>query len=447
MSKEEVLLFLSIDFGTSSIKISIVDEHLNQLQSAKEDYPYILLPGEKVEIDPQELFRSLFRAARRLDSNLLSQVGLLCYCTFSPSPVLMTEDGTLAYPNIITHMDRRSRPQTETVLSKVGREEFLHTTGFYPFAGGAGVMTLLWFMENEPDALNHVACFGHLPTFIHHKLTGEWMADIVNASMIGLYDTVGQSGWSDALLEKLNISRAWLPDIHLPGTVLGTLLPDMAHALNVRAGIPVTIGTNDMASAQAGAGNFEPGCIMDTAGSSDMVSILTDKPVVHPKYYLRNSAIPGLWQIYATTAGGFALDWFYEQFCRDMDPDTFYGDYLARVIFEWPEEKEIRFDPYLTGDRQSLEKRAGAWHGLTLSATRDEMLAAMLRSMNRVLYDTIELAGGIQTLKPVIKLAGGMSDEKFIALKMREIPGFRFEVVDNCSILGNVALALRYLAA
>lgn len=439
------MLFLSVDFGTSSIKISIVDENLKQLQTAKEDYPYILLPGEKVEIDPDELFASLYRAADKLDAGLMNQIDMLCYCTFSPSPVLMREDGTLAYPNIVTHMDRRSRAQTDTILAKVGKDEFLNITGFYPFAGGAGVMTLLWFMENEPDVLRDVACFGHLPTYIHHRLTGLWMTDLVNASMMGLYDTVTQSGWSEELLKKLNIPASWLADIRQPGAAFGTLQKDMAEALGVREGIPVAIGTNDMASAQAGAGNFEPGCIMDTAGSSDMVSILTDQPVVHPRYYLRNSAIPGLWQIYATTAGGFALDWFYGQFCREMEADTFYGAYMEEVIDGWVEEKEVSFDPYLTGDRQSLEKRAGAWRGLTLSASREEMLAAMLRSMNRVLYETIEEARKLQPLKPVIQIAGGMSDEKFIRLKTREIPGFRFEVVDNCSILGNVALALRFI--
>jgi xylulokinase len=110
--------------------------------------------------------------AGKLDAGLMSQIDMLCYCTFSPSPVLMREDGTLAYPNIVTHMDRRSRAQTDTILAKVGKDEFLNITGFYPFAGGAGVMTLLWFMENEPAVLRDVACFGHLPTYIHHKLTG-----------------------------------------------------------------------------------------------------------------------------------------------------------------------------------------------------------------------------------------------------------------------------------
>jgi sugar (pentulose or hexulose) kinase len=439
------VLFLSIDFGTSSVKVSILDEGRNLLQTSKEDYPYILLPGEKVEIAPEALFEALRQAASRLDPRLAASVEMLCYCTFSPSPVLMRGDGSLCYPNIITHLDRRSRAQSGTILEKVGRERFLQITGFYPFAGGAGVMTLLWFMENEPDALADLHCFGHLPTYIHHRLTGEWMTDRVNASMTGLYDTVTQSGWSQELLDKLSIPSRWLAPIRQPGTVLGALLPRAASLLGLRPRIPVTAGTNDMAAAQAGAGNFTAGCIMDTAGSSDMVSILTDKPVVHPRYYLRNSALPGIWQIYATTAGGFALDWFREQFCREMSREHFYGDYLARVIDRWPREGEVIFDPYLTGDRQSMEKRTGAWHGLTLSATREEMLAAMLRSMNRVLYETIQEASKIQPLKDVIQLAGGMSDEKFIQLKMREIPGYRFEVVDNCSTLGNVALAQHFM--
>ena len=171
-----------------------------------------------------------------------------------------------------------------------------------------------------------------------------------------------------------------------------------------------------------------------------MVSILIDKPVTNPGYYLRNSALPGIWQIYATTAGGFGIDWFYEQFCREMDRTAFNEEYLPRCIDEFAEGGEVTFDPYLTGDRQSLEKRTGAWRGLTLAATRDEMLAAMLKSMNRVLYDVVKLAAEVVDMDKVIKLTGGLSGPAFIKLKEQEFPGFSFEVVDNCSVLGNVEL-------
>jgi sugar (pentulose or hexulose) kinase len=439
------MLFLSIDFGTSSVKISIVDDRLRELETAKADYPYILLPSSKVEIDPAKLMGGLYSAASQLDDELRTKVELLCYDTFSPSPVFIGESGELAYPNIVTHMDRRSRDQSRYIDEEFGRDKYLHIAGIYPFTGGAGIMTVLWMKQNQPDFLDRTYRIGHLTTYVHKQLTGEWMVDLVNASMLGLYETVTQAGWSHTLLDAFDLDEKWFGEIYNPGTVLGRLLPDVASRLGVKSGVPVAVGTNDMAAAQVGAGNTEPGCIMNTAGSSDMVSILTDRPVVNPHYYLRNSALPGMWQIYATTAGGFALDWFHEQLARDLTKEEFYDEFVPKALSGFEEDGEVTFDPYLTGDRQSMEKRTGAWNGLTLAATREEMLAAMLKSMNRVLKVTIDEAAEVVELKPVIKLAGGMSTDAFIKLKEREIPGFRFEVVENCSIIGTVALAQSYL--
>lgn len=437
------MYYLSIDFGTSTVKMEVLDDNLTVLASQKQEYPYMLLPGEKVEIDPDVLFQATEQAASRLPAGLRSQVGVLCYDTFSPSPVFIAEDGTLAYPNIITHMDRRSRDITGYIDDVVGKDRYLSIAGIYPFAGGAGIMTILWMQRNEPEVLERTYRIGHLPTYVHHRLTGEWMVDLVNASMLGLYQTTSQSTWSAELLDAFGLKHEWFGDIRNPGEFLGTLLPQVAARFGVPAGIPVAVGTNDMASAQMGAHNDRAGRIMNTAGSSDMVSILIDKPVTNPGYYLRNSALPGIWQIYATTAGGFGIDWFFEQFCRELDRTTFNNEYLPSCIERFSADGEVSFDPYLTGDRQSLEKRTGAWHGLTLAATRDEMLATMLKSMNRVLYDVVKLAGDVVDLDRVIKLTGGLSGPAFIKLKEQEFPGFTFEVVDNCSVLGNVEL-VRY---
>ena len=439
------MLFLSVDFGTSSVKASVVDDKLNELCTGMAGYPYILLPGSKVEMGPEELMGALSKAAAQLDLELLEKVELLCYDTFSPSPVFVKESGELAYPNIVTHMDRRSHEQCRYIDERFGRDRYLHIAGMYPFAGGAGIMTVLWMKQNQPEVLKRTFRIGHLTTYLHHLLTGEWMVDLVNASMLGLYETVTQGGWSRVLLEAFSLDEGWFDRICNPGVVLGKLLPGAAARLGIKSGVPVAVGTNDMAAAQVGAGNVEPGCIMDTAGSSDMVSVLTDRPVVNPRYYLRNSALPGLWQIYATTAGGFALDWFHEQLARELTRQEFYEYLVPRAIAEFEEDGELTFDPYLTGDRQSMGKRTGAWHGLTLATTREEMLAAMLKSTNRVLNTTIREAAQVVGLKPVIKLTGGLSTKAFVELKQREMPGFRFEVVENCSIIGNVALARRYL--
>lgn len=432
--------YLSIDFGTSTVKMEILDDQLRVLATASQEYPYLLLPGEKVEIDPEVLFAAAAQAALSLPAELRAQVGVLCYDTFSPSPVFLTEAGTLAYPNIITHLDRRSRAQCDYIDRVVGKDNYLQIAGIYPFAGGAGIMTVLWMQANQPEVLERTHRIGHLPTYVHHRLTGEWVVDLVNASMLGLYETTTQGGWSAELLDAFGLAPQWFGEIGNPGEFLGKLDAVAAASFGIPAGIPVAIGTNDMAAAQMGAHNDRAGRIMNTAGSSDMVSILTDRPVTNPGYYLRNSALPGLWQIYATTAGGFGIDWFYEQFCRELSRDEFNNCYLPSCIERFADDGEVTFDPYLTGDRQSLAKRTGAWHGLTLAATRDEMLAAMLKSMNRVLYDVTQLAGAVVELDHVIKLTGGLSTPAFIKLKELQFPGFSFDVVDNCSVLGNVEL-------
>ena len=437
------MLFLSVDFGTSAVKLSVVDETGKTLGWAKETYPYLLLPGEKVEMEPDKLWAGLFAAAQKLDPALREKVELFCYDTYSPSPVVLDREGDLLYPNIITHMDRRSRAQTQYIERTIGKDRYMNISGIYPFPGGCSAMTYIWLLQNEPQVFENAYRIGHLPTYIHKKLTGQWMVDLVNASMIGLYETTTQRGWSEDLIREFGLSPHLFGEIFNPGVRLGSLLPEMAEKLGVKAGIPVCVGTNDVAAAQMGAGNEKPGEMMNATGSSEMVSILTDKPIVNPEYYLRNSALPGIWQIYATTAGGFAIDWFFEQLCREMTQKEFYA-YVDRVIEECLDDESVTFDPYLTGDRQSLEKRTGAWHGLTLEATRDKMLASMLRAMQGVLKKAIDQAAAVQKLSPVIKISGGMSTESYLKLKRREIPGFEFEVVDDCPILGNVALAKKY---
>lgn len=434
------MLYLSIDFGTSAVKLSILDEEKHVKCWAKEEYPYIMLPGEKVELSPKALFRALDRAARLLPPQMLSKVEALCYDTFSPSLVFMDAEGNLVYPNIITHLDRRSRLQSDYIGQTIGNDAYMKISGIYPFAGGCSAMTLVWFQMNEPEVLRSTCRIGHLTTYLHKIFTGLWATDLVNASMIGLYETTTQKGWSKELISTLKMEPSWFPEIFSPGVFYGTLREEIAKKLGIPAGIPVAVGTNDVAAAQMGASNTLSGQIINTAGSSEMISILTNCPAVNSHYYLRNAAIPGLWQIYAITAGGFAIDWFYHQFCREMSRQEFYDNYIVHAIETCGCKTAVTFDPYLTGDRQSLEKKTGAWHGLTLSVTREEMLAAMLKSIQGVLYSTIKAAEKVIPLDSTIKISGGMVTPSYLKLKLREIPEYHFEKVDDCPILGNVEL-------
>lgn len=316
------------------------------------------MPEEKNELRLDDFLGAFAQSAAGLPWDLRRQVEMVCYDTFSPSLVFLDRSGSMLYPNIITHLDRRSRKQTETISREFGNDAYRNISGINPFPGGCSAMTLLWFQENRPDVLRRSHAIGHLTTLVHWLLTGNLMVDFVNASMMGVYETTTQGGWSKELLDAFGLCDAAFPEILAPGTVGGALTKEAASQLGLRAGIPVCVGTNDVAAAQMGAGNQRSGGMMNTTGSSEIISILTDQPLTDPGYYLRNAALPGLWQIFAITCGGFGVDWFWSQFCREMSREEFYR-FEAEQIEQYQKDgpAEVWFEPYLAGDRQSLKKR------------------------------------------------------------------------------------------
>jgi sugar (pentulose or hexulose) kinase len=433
-----------MDFGTSSIKISIVDENCNILKSAKASYEIRIYNGDWVELDGPVVLNAMVEGLRQLGDNL-KNIDLICFDNFSPSMTLMDENGEAIYP-IFTHLDRRSKKQTQDILSKFGKERFQTITGIQPFTGGASVTSVLWVKENLPGVFKKIFRLGHLNTFICKKLTGVWYSDPVNASMTGMYETINRTGWSEEICGAFGIPKSLLPCVINPGTIAGSLTKKAAELCGLKEGIPVAMGSNDAACAQVGAGNTTAGKILNISGSSEMVSILIDKPRIDDSYYLRCAATPGLWQIYATTAGGFAIDWFRREFYRDMDEREFFKNEFPRVVENFLDTTAAKFLPYLAGDRQSLTPKKGAFAELTLETKREDLLAAMLIGMHEPIKNVIALCETFMTMDKTIKLTGGMIDAAFLRVKQKLFHDYRFEIIPDCSITGSVRLGMEGLS-
>lgn len=434
---------LSVDFGTSSVKLSVVDDQLNILDSAKVSYQIRVTNGDWIELDGDVVFDAMLEGIRKL-SKYADSIELIGFDTFSPSMTFMALDGNALHP-ILTHLDRRSKEQTQEILRVMGKEKFQSITGIQPFTGGASITSALWMKEKRPDVFVPACKIGHLNTYIYKRLTGVFATDPTNASMTGMYNTVTGAGWSEEICNTFGIPMKKLPPIYEAGSVLGGLKPEVANKCGLRAWIPVALGGNDAATAQVGAGNTSSGEILNISGSSEMVSILSDTPMVNDKYYLRCSATPGLWQIFAITASGFAIDWFREEFYKDMDARTFFDKEMPDVIANNLNTTEVGFLPYIAGDRQSLEPKRGAFTGLTLQATRKDFLAAIFLGIHEPIKQTIALADEFLKLNKTIKLTGGMVDDAFLSIKHKLFPGYDFKVKPDCPVLGNVILALKGL--
>lgn len=439
------MYILSVDFGTSSVKVAILDEQNKIVDSASAEYNYTVTNKDWVVIETEALYLGFIEAIQDL-KEYLPKVKIIAYDTFSPSMTFMDENGDALYPTI-THLDRRAKKQSKDICEVMGEHHFQSITGILPFIGGASITTVMWIKENLPEIFSKTYKFAHLSTYFYKKLTGIWATDPVNASMTGMYETVLDRNWSKEICDQFEIPMDKLPDIHPAGSVLGFLLPDQAKILGLSANIPVVLGTNDAAAAQIGAGNTSPGDILNTSGSSEMVSILTNIPIVNEKYYLRKAATPGLWQIYATTLGGFGLEWFRKEICDDMEKDEYYSKYVPEVIGKKENEIRSSFLPYMAGDRQSLETKQGSFNGLTLATRREDMLLAMLYSTNDVMAVTLNLARKILPLSDSVKITGGLTSiNGYKELKEEIFNVKKIDVVKDCPILGNGIFAMNYLS-
>ena len=288
--------------------------------------------------------------------------------------------------------------------------------------------------------------FGHLNTWVYKKLTGVWATEQTNASMTGMYETITEKGWSEDIVTAFGIPKEKLPDIHATGDVLGTLLPKVAKALGLKAGIPVVLGGNDAATAHLGAGNFRAGDILNTVGSSEIITILSDKPVINDKYYLRKAVNRGMWQMFAITLGGFAIDWFKNSMYEDISNEQFFEVVVPRVMAKGRGNSTVKFFPHLAGDRQSLLKKKGSFTGMTLDTTKDDLLMALFYGINEPIRQTIELASKFMTINNPIKVTGGLNRiNGYMELKKEIFGDFHFQAVDDCPILGNGVMALEAL--
>ncbi|HML69049.1 MAG TPA: FGGY family carbohydrate kinase [Clostridia bacterium] len=431
---------LSLDFGTSSLKLAVLDEQMKMHASASRPYQYRVYDADKVEMDPDLLLGALKSGMRALDQ-YAGEIELVAFCTFSPSGVYLDRSNQLLYP-VITHLDRRAKQQSRQIIDVFGAQEFQTITGILPFVGGASVTTLKWMLENKKDVMRNVKTYAHLPTWLYARMTGVLATDPVNASMTGLYETVTSAGWSEEILTALEIDASLLPEIHPAGSILGTLGEEMAALCGLRCGIPVALGTNDIASALVGADCIKSGMALNVCGSSEMISVLTHIPAVHPRYYLRKSAIEGLWQCYSTMVGGFGLDWFFRQLCREMDEETFFQSYLPSCMRRCDCESTVFCEPYLAGDRQSLNLKRGAFCGLTLESTREEMLISLLKGMNLHMLDTLEAIPQGVPIYNEISITGGMVRPEIIDMKQTMFGGKRFLPKENCTLIGNARLAI-----
>lgn len=438
------MYILSVDFGTSSTKMAILDENYRIISDTKVEYQYEVIDEFKVQIDAEIIFSAFLKGIKQL-GDYVKDIDVVIPCALSPSVIAMDREGNPLYP-IILQIDKRSYTQSKYIIKTITKEDFINITGNLPFAGGISCTSILWIKDNLPEVYKNTYKFGHFNTFFHRRLVGKWVIDPSHASFTGLYETVKDGGWSNLICKSLGIDMDKLPDVVPSMSITGYISKKAAEITGLKEGIPVIMGANDTTSAVYGAGAVNKGDILNISGSSEILALITDKPVANEKYCLRTSMESGKWIYQKVAIGGFALEWFRNEFYREMDRDAFYNEYLQNLLQKSTATSSVRFIPYLAGDRHSLIKKRGAFSGLVLDTTREDMLISLLLGIHDPMLDMLDICKKQMKLNPNILWSGGMVSDAYLQFKKRIFKGFELIIKRECSTLGNAKVAINVLS-
>jgi xylulokinase len=432
-----------IDVGTSSLKSAVVDRDYNAKATISRPYPCKVVRDMGVEIDPELIWQALVDCATEFAA-FNTHIGLIALCTFCPALTPMNQHGT-PLRNSIIHLDRRSYKQARNALQLFGRDNFLRIAGNLPYPGGISLTSLLWIKENEPDIFAAAAQFGHMNTFLLKRLIDKWLIDPTNASMTGLYETVSQGGWNSEIAEAFGIDGCKLPEVVWCDELVGGLCRSAASQLGMRSGTPLIMGGGDTACATYGAGGLDEGEILNISGSNEILTVTMKRPFADPRYNLRTHVIQNRWIAFVITVSGIALEWFRSQFCQDMSESAFYQDFLPAALAD-RSALDARYAPYLSGDRYSMVQRRGAFTGLTLKTTRQELLRSMVDGNTHQMYALLAKLKNKITLQNKISLTGGGASNAITEYKTRTwFQGYQLAQKNDCTLKGLFKLASKFI--
>ncbi len=269
--------YLAFDFGAESGRAVLA--HLQSgILTTEEVHRF---PNEPVEYggslhwDVARLWFEVRKALARLGEVELAGIGVDAW---GVDYALLGERGQLL-ENPYHYRDRRTDGIMEEVLTKVAREEIYQATGIQ-FMPINTLYQLFAARRRTPKMVEAAKYLLTIPDLFNYWLTGNAVCEFTNATTTQMVDPVKRT-WATGLMQRLELPTHLPAPIAEPGSILGTLLPDIAGHTSL-AGAPVIApACHDTGSAVA-AISARDGTAFLSSGTWSLLGTELDSPVITP---------------------------------------------------------------------------------------------------------------------------------------------------------------------
>lgn len=435
--------YLSIDIGTGSVRAGLVDKSGRVRRIAAREHEQIVPRFGWSEQRPNDWWDGVIDVVRDVvawSDDEGGSIEAVCACGQMHGTVLIDDDGESILDAVPLWNDKRTLDYVAQFEGRHSVEEYLELTA-NPASPAWPGFKLQWIRDHHPDAYERATSVLMPKDFTNFRLTGERAIDRTDAALSFLMEpSSGQ--WSSTMTAELGLDARKLAPIRSPGEILGTVNAEASRQTGLREGTPVLVGGGDYPLAMLGSGVDRPGLASEVAGTSSIISVIADAPVLDSAI-CNVGTVDGRWAAFTLLeSGGDAVRWARRAF---HDHEVSYEETLDRASSAPVGSDGLFFLPYLVGERLGDYRNSRAqFFGLAAGHGNPHLHRAVMEGVAFAVarqLRTMRTHASID-LEKVIASGGGARADLWLKIKASV---YNLEIVvpeePECGLVGCAALA------
>lgn len=274
------MLFLGIDIGTSSVKVSVIQasdtRFVASAQFPETEAAIISQQPGWAEQDPETWWEytcqamQKLRVSSRFDPNEIAAIGI----AYQMHGLVITDKNKNVLRSSIIWCDSRAveigNKAFETIGSSYCQHHLLNSPGNFTAS------KLAWVKEHEPEIFEKADKMMLPGDFIAMKLTGE-ITTSPSALSEGILWDFKSDAISHSVLHYYGFTESLIPHIQPVFSTHGLVSPSAAKAMGIKAGIPVSYKAGDQPNNALSLNVLQAGEIAATAGTSGVIYAVSDQ--------------------------------------------------------------------------------------------------------------------------------------------------------------------------
>lgn len=388
------MFYAGLDIGTSSCKIVVYDASGKVRFKSVRTYQETGVDGYR-ELNTEDVLLKVKEVLKETGEQFLEDISGMAITALGESIICLDEHGKSLYPSMVTGDKRgiaelRELEKTTAMESHAFKEEILSITGLPP-SEMYGLPKYMWLNQNT-NAIRDAKYIFFFEDYFGYILTGKRMVSYSSASRSMAFN-IHEKRWSKRLLSFAGIKKEQMSVPVDSGTVLGTILPELAKECKLNPNLKIVVGGHDQNCAALGSGLSRQDVGECGMGTCEFMFLMLPK-AEHSPYMIEHDltcvpyVIPDtyLTSLEVTTCGilkNWARDTIFEHKKIEYEEKNldFYNDYMDPLIAGMKTDVLLLPQFGSSGNPDINYDVKGTITGLTLDTKPEEIYRAILEGM------------------------------------------------------------------